>query len=160
MVPYGGFWWRVLAYFLDFIIISFASSFIGGILGIGLSLPMYSMGMDDNLIGGAAVLSMIGFNFAINWLYFALLESSKLQGTLGKLAIGLVVTDMKGERISFLRATGRYFGKYLSTMLFLIGFIMVGLTSRKQGLHDLLASTLVYRTRDPSAVYDQSEVFA
>jgi len=79
------------------------------------------------------------------WLYEALMESSSYQATLGKMIFGMKVTDLYGNRISFARATGRHFAKILSGMILCIGFIMVGLTERKQGLHDLLAGTLVWR---------------
>ena len=78
----------------------------------------------------------------LSWLYFAILESSSSQATPGKMALGIKVTDMNGDRISFARATGRHFAKWLSSIL-LIGYIMIALTAKKQGLHDLLASTLV-----------------
>ncbi|QSJ20608.1 RDD family protein [Nostoc sp. UHCC 0702] len=53
------------------------------------------------------------------------------------------VTNLNGNKISFDRATGRYFGKYISTMTFLIGYIMAAYTKKKQALHDILAGTLV-----------------
>jgi len=81
------------------------------------------------------------------WLYFGLCESSAWQGTVGKLALGIRVTDMDGKRISFMRATGRYFGKIVSAFILCIGFLMVAWTQRKQGLHDLLAQTLVLNGR-------------
>ena len=71
------------------------------------------------------------------------MESSSKQATLGKLALGIVVTDLNGNRISFGRATGRYFGKIVSGMIFAIGYIMAGITERKQALHDIMASCLV-----------------
>ena len=77
------------------------------------------------------------------WLYFALMESSGTQGTLGKMAVGLKVTDQSGRRIGFGRATGRFFGKLLSTIIFCIGHFMAGFTAKKQALHDLMAGTLV-----------------
>ena len=80
---------------------------------------------------------------AIQWLYFALMESSKNQATLGKMALGLRVTDLNGNRISFGKATGRYFGKILSSMTLLIGYIMAAFTAKKQALHDFVAGTLV-----------------
>jgi uncharacterized RDD family membrane protein YckC len=79
------------------------------------------------------------------WLYFALLESSKLQGTLGKAALNIRVTDLDGRRISFGRATGRHFGKWLSGLTLLIGYLIQPFTRRRQALHDLLAGTLVVR---------------
>jgi len=77
------------------------------------------------------------------WLYEALLTSSSWQGTVGKRLLSLKVTDLGGNRISFARATGRFFAKILSRMIWHIGFIMVAFTQRKQGLHDFLAGTLV-----------------
>jgi uncharacterized RDD family membrane protein YckC len=65
--------------------------------------------------------------------------------TVGKMALSLKVTDMEGQRITFGRATGRYFGKWLSAVILLIGFIMAAFTAKKQALHDILASTLVLR---------------
>jgi uncharacterized RDD family membrane protein YckC len=73
------------------------------------------------------------------------MESSSYQATLGKMIFGMKVTDLYGNRISFARATGRHFAKILSGMILGIGFIMVAFTERKQGLHDLLAGTLVRR---------------
>lgn len=85
------------------------------------------------------------FGAIIGWLYFALQESSRTQATLGKLVVGLYVTDEDGRRINFARATGRHFGKYVSGVLLAIGFLMAGFTARKQGLHDMLAKTLVLK---------------
>ena len=79
------------------------------------------------------------------WLYFAGLESSSKQATPGKMAMGIQVTDLNGHRISFGRATARYLGKILSSMILMIGYLMVLFTARKQGLHDLLAGCLVVR---------------
>jgi len=81
----------------------------------------------------------------LQWLYFALMESSKHQGTVGKMVLKIKVTDEKGERISFARATGRYFGKIISGMILMIGYIMAGFTEKKQALHDILASCYVIK---------------
>jgi uncharacterized RDD family membrane protein YckC len=84
-------------------------------------------------------------SIAIAWLYFAFMESSARQATVGKMALGIVVTDMDGNRIGFGRATGRFFAKYLSALILAIGFIMVAFTQKKQGLHDLIVNTLVVK---------------
>jgi uncharacterized RDD family membrane protein YckC len=81
----------------------------------------------------------------LNWLYYSLLESSVWQGTLGKKALGLEVTDLDGNRISFGRATGRFFAKFISAIILFIGYIMAGFTEKKQALHDIIAGTLVIR---------------
>jgi uncharacterized RDD family membrane protein YckC len=73
------------------------------------------------------------------------MESSYLQATLGKMAIGIVVTDLEGKRISFARATGRHFAKIISGFILFIGYIMAGFTQKKQALHDLIADCLVVK---------------
>ena len=79
----------------------------------------------------------------IGWLYFAFMESSPKMATLGKQALGIVVTDMEGNRISFGKATGRYFGKIISSLFFCVGYLMAAWTVRRQALHDIMAGTLV-----------------
>ena len=98
------------------------------------------------LIAEAGVQLVINLiSIVTGWLYYALLESSSWQGTVGKKVLGIRVTDMNGNQISFGRATGRYFGLLLSGLICFIGFIMVAFTEKKQGLHDMLASTLVLK---------------
>jgi uncharacterized RDD family membrane protein YckC len=80
------------------------------------------------------------------WLYFAYLESGEKQATWGKQALGIYVTDLAGQRVTFGRATGRFFAKIVSGLIPLgIGFVMAGFTERRQALHDMIASTLVLR---------------
>jgi uncharacterized RDD family membrane protein YckC len=55
----------------------------------------------------------------------------------------MVVTDLDGQRLSFAHATGRHFSKWISAMALGIGFILVAFSRKKQGLHDMIASTLV-----------------
>jgi uncharacterized RDD family membrane protein YckC len=159
MPPHGGFWLRVLAYILDSIILNIGVSIISFLIGIGLGLQMRSgasgsetMEAISGLTGGAV--GLLG-----SWLYFALMESSSNQATLGKMALGLAVTEESGRRIGFGRATGRYFAKILSGLILLVGFMMVGWTRRKQGLHDMIAGTLVYKTRNPQNIGVDVEVF-
>jgi len=83
--------------------------------------------------------AVLGISLVLQWLYFAGLESSGWQGTIGKRLLRLIVTDLRGRRIGFGRATGRYFGK----LLLVVGGWFVLFTQRRQGLHDLMASTLV-----------------
>ena len=82
----------------------------------------------------------------IDWIYEATLESSSKQATVGKMVLGLKVTDEHGNRISFARASARFFSKILSRMTLFIGYIMAGFTARKQALHDIIAGTLVVRS--------------
>jgi len=118
---YAGFWRR------------FAASFIDGIILLIADLILEAMGWP-------------GITFIIvSWLYFAISESSMMQGTIGKRIMGIQVTDMNCGRIKFGKATGRYFGKFISGAVFLIGYFMAGFTEKKQALHDIMASTLVVK---------------
>lgn len=141
MKPFGGFWIRVLAYLIDAILI-----------GVGLFVlqlivaPESAMRRFDPDVAPRAIENIFTLvSIVAHWLYQALLESSSKQATVGKMAVGLQVTDLQGQRISFGRATGRHFAQYLSAIILMIGFFMVGWTRYKQGLHDLIASTLVYK---------------
>ncbi|MDD1681583.1 MAG: RDD family protein, partial [Methanoregula sp.] len=79
----------------------------------------------------------------IPWLYFAGFESSRSQATPGKLLMHIVVTDMTGNKPTFARVTLRHFAKFVSALIIFIGFLMIGLTQRRQGLHDRIAGCLV-----------------
>ena len=137
---YAGFWLRFAAYLIDSILLGL----IFFPLGLGLGLMMGATGNNQNpelmlgLNGGLNMVSLV-----VTWLYSSLLESSSWQGTVGKKLIGLRVTDLDGRRISFGRATGRHFGKILSGLICLAGFIMAAFTEKHQALHDQLAGTLV-----------------
>ena len=105
-----------------------------------------------------SIMLMQLLNILIWWLYYAIMESSSLRATLGKLAVGSIVTDLDGERISFLKATGRHFGKILSALILLLGYIMAGFTERKQALHDLMAGCLVIQKKSNiKPLYDLPE---
>ena len=88
--------------------------------------------------------------FAGRWAYFALMESSPTQATLGKRAMGIIATDGKGRRLSLGQASGRYFAGAISYITLYIGYALAGWTKRKQALHDLIADTcVVFETVKP-----------
>jgi uncharacterized RDD family membrane protein YckC len=91
------------------------------------------------------IFSVAVIQLVIYWLYFAIMESSHFQGTVGKIVLGMKVVDLQGNKISFLKATGRSFGKYLSSIILLIGYIMAAFTEKKQALHDMIAGCLVVK---------------
>src|SRR5208282_590250 len=144
-VGYGGFWIRVVAAIIDGVLVRVVVSpihlFFGGLGLAGMMSGIHPLGLA--ILGGGVTFIATVFG---SWLYEAFMESSSYQATLGKMIFGMKVTDLNGNRISFERATGRHFAKWLSAMVLFIGYIMVGFTERKQGLHDLLAGTLVRRT--------------
>ncbi|MCX6684288.1 MAG: RDD family protein [Methanoregula sp.] len=79
----------------------------------------------------------------IPWLYFAGFESSRSQATPGKLLMRVVVTDLEGNKPTFARVTLRHFAKFISALIIFLGFLMIGLTKKRQGLHDKIAGCLV-----------------
>ena len=139
-MDYAGFWRRAVALVIDVILFGIVQMII--IFGFMGGMMVGEAGEETM---GAAMLGVNLLLIVIGWLYFALMESSKLQATLGKMMIGVVVTDLEGNRISFGRATGRYFGKVVSSVILLIGYIMAAFTKRKQALHDIMAKCLVIR---------------
>jgi len=130
-IPYAGFWRRAGAYIIDSIIIVvgqfFAMSFGGS------THPLFVL-----------IYTVAAF------LYYALFESSQMQATPGKRAVGLKVTDLRGEQISFGRALGRLFGQLVSFLTFGVGYAMAVFTERRQTLHDMMAGTLVVRREETS----------
>jgi uncharacterized RDD family membrane protein YckC len=154
-VAYAGFWLRVLAHCIDTIILGvFAVPIvIGGAMALGIGGMIANLPRNqDPFINGMPPAFALFIAFCIflgvfgTWLYFALLESSEWQGTAGKKALGLIVTDMAGQRVTFLRATGRHFGKIVTSFIPLgIGYAMAGFTQKRQALHDMIASCLVLR---------------
>jgi len=146
-VLYAGFWRRVIAYFIDAIVLSIVLGIVFGILG-AIAGAALSGGDSDNAGGVIASLGAVLYVVLIIavWLYFALMESSAKQATLGKMALSIKVTDLDGHRIGFGKATGRFFGKIISGMILYIGYMMAGWTAKKQALHDMMAGTLVIRS--------------
>lgn len=126
---YAGFWRRTAACTVDQII---ASVFFG--------LPLVLV-MDISSVMTVLAFNLVGL--VLGWLYYALQESSRHQATFGKRALGLVVSDMNGQRLSFARATGRHFGRFLSILICFAGYFMALFTERRQTLHDKLAGTVV-----------------
>jgi len=155
-VTYAGFWLRFVAYVLDSLIIGFAVMvlfvpffFLMGGVSILETLPRGRVERVDPAQFMAFLtlaLTLFALSSVAKWLYFAYLESGEKQATWGKQALGIYVTDLAGQRITFGRATGRFFGKIVSGLIPLgIGFIMAGFTERRQALHDMIASTLILR---------------
>ncbi|MGH9316332.1 MAG: RDD family protein, partial [Thermoanaerobaculia bacterium] len=142
-VRYGGFWRRFAAAIVDgFILwgVNLAASFL---MRVSAGVPVGPLWKAS--AGATPLFTCVEglVSLVIGWIYCAGLESSVKQATIGKMALGMRVTDLAGRRISFGRATGRHFSKILSTLILFIGFLMVAFSEKKQGLHDRIAETLV-----------------
>ena len=149
-IVHAGFWRRFAAYTLDSIILTIPFLLVFGLLAY-LSFSAAVSGESPGwMILLFYFLAYIGVIVA-SWLYFAKFESGANQATPGKKVMGLKVTSTTGERISFGRATGRFFGKIVTGLIpFGIGWMLAGWTGRKQALHDMMATTcVVFREVEP-----------
>jgi uncharacterized RDD family membrane protein YckC/ribosomal protein L40E len=134
---YAGFWRRFVALIIDGLLLGIVGRLVFGRFAVPFLLfPKIKSLMAPNFFFSY---------FTLGWVYYSLMESSYRQATLGKMAIGIMVTDLEGKRISFARATGRHFAKIISLLILYIGFIMAGFTHKKQALHDLIADCLVVK---------------
>ena len=137
---YANVWKRFLAGLIDSIILSIFNSIIISV--ISKIFVSGTAGEETSGVILAVVINWVIF-IIISWLYYAIQESSPRQATIGKQAMGLVVTDMNGEKISFVKATIRNFAKIISAIILYIGYFMAFFTEKKQGLHDMMAGTLI-----------------
>jgi uncharacterized RDD family membrane protein YckC len=153
---FAGFWLRVVAYLIDKMLLGavLGAIFIPMFLLGGFGAALQSIATHDHQPDPAAIFAFASsialFIFAsllAGWLYFAYFESSEWQGSVGKKVMNLVVTDLEGNRVTFGRASGRYFAKIITSLIPLgIGYILAGVTEKRQALHDMIASCLVLRS--------------
>ncbi len=139
-VAYAGFWIRLAAAALDL--------FILWAVGAAIGLALLAWAPRGAGVAQELALALV---LLVAWLYFALMESSPRGATFGKRAFRLqVLTSDRMQRVGFLRATGRWAGRWLSSLALAIGYLMQPFTPRRQALHDLLAGTVVI-ARGPRA---------
>lgn len=142
---YAGFWKRFAAAIIDGIVTGIGGLVVAGpIIALMILSATSARGEPDMEALGVAldgVANLLGL--LLGWIYSAAMESSSLQATLGKMALQIKVTDLDGARVSFGKATGRHFAKFVSALLLFAGFVMAAFTAKKQGLHDLMAGCLV-----------------
>ena len=123
---YAALWKRLAAFLVDLTLF--------GMLG-GISRVLFPQ------VTGSGYLALAG------WIYFAAMESSGLQATVGKKLLGLRVTGRQGNRLGFWRASARYGGKLLSVISLGAGFAMIFFTEEKQTFHDYVAGSVVLDER-------------
>lgn len=128
-LPGAGFWRRLAAYLIDGLVLGAVTAFIAILLNLAT--------------GGMVGASVQLLSFVLAFVYFAGLESSSWQATLGKRALGMQVVDDQEQALSFLHALGRYVAAALNWLTLGIGYALVGIRDDKRGLHDLLAKTRV-----------------
>lgn len=154
---YAGIGRRFVAFIIDLLFILVVDLFLTGLFGLSEGFRMlnqrliHHMPMTDRsgqvvnaLVPVPVILSIGILVVLVPWLYYAALESSKNQATLGKIALRIAVTDTRGRRVSFARATLRHFSKILIILTFFVGFIIAAFTRQKQGIHDIIAGCLMF----------------
>ncbi len=153
---FAGFWLRFVAYLIDSVLIYALQSFIFVPVFSLMGISFASRAQDFENMSDAEAMGVMGafaafsgaallLSTVIAVLYGALMESSKYQATVGKLALGLKVTDMDGKNLDLAKALVRNLCKILSGMIMGLGYIIAAFTEKKQGLHDIIASTLVVK---------------
>ncbi|MGO1000715.1 RDD family protein [Lysobacter sp. CA196] len=151
-VVHVGFWKRLAAYMIDSLLVGIAYYAVSmvltvGLIGFGMSSAsgLSSAAWLEN--PGVAIAVLMGVVYTciglISAAYYVGFESSSMQATLGKLAVGIKVVDADGRRLTRMRALGRWASSLLSYLSLCVGFLMIAFTERKRGLHDILAKTQV-----------------
>ncbi|HEY0701783.1 MAG TPA: RDD family protein [Candidatus Acidoferrales bacterium] len=159
-VAYAGFWLRLVAAIIDGLIISIPLAPVYILIFFRFLKNTQDL---QNLQDPATAMTTLGSKLfllviigliavLVGWVYHGLFESSTWQGTPGKKALGLMVTDMEGRRVTFGRASGRFFAGRGATLIpslgglyYVIDCICIGFTEKKQAIHDMIASCLVLR---------------
>ncbi|BDU15137.1 RDD family protein [Lysobacter auxotrophicus] len=145
-IVYAGFWKRLAALMIDALVVTVAYYVIlvVAMIAFGIGMAGTFSSETSSPAGIAALLAVIYLTYpVVSGLYYVTLESSSTQATLGKMAVGIKVTDDTGRRLGRGRALGRWASHLLCYLTLYIGYFMAGFTDRKRGLHDMVASTLV-----------------
>lgn len=142
-IVYAGFRKRVAAYVIDGLIVGVAGMIVGGLVGgvIGGLMAVSGAGGEVGFLLIQLVANLL--SIVITAGYYAWFHASHSMATPGKMAVGIKVVRLSGERISLARGIGRYFATILSGLILGIGFLMAAFTDRKQALHDMICDTLV-----------------
>lgn len=147
-VVYAGFWRRWAAWMVDTLLVTMANYAVLMIvvMGFGFGFGAFTPAADPGQLGASQIAMMIAIYVTgptLSALYYVFQESSEAQATLGKRLFGIKVTDIDGHRLSRKHALGRWASHLLCYVTIYIGYLVVAFTDRKQGLHDMAASTLV-----------------
>jgi uncharacterized RDD family membrane protein YckC len=141
---FAGFWLRAVAYLIDTVLISL---FFGLIASFYPATFLKFPDAAATSLTSLPQLTPIAFAITLTatWFYYTVFEASIWQATPGKRVLKLYVADLNGKRVTFARAAARNFAKLISSLTFLVGYLVAGFTEKKQALHDILASCLVLR---------------
>jgi uncharacterized RDD family membrane protein YckC len=157
---HAGFWIRCAAAIIDLILLGIPLavfvSFLSVAMGISTAFLELRPGEPPREIltrfGPTFLFISLCFFVVMGWIYFASFESSRRRATLGKQLFGLYVADMRGNRVGFWRASGRFASgrllahvPVLGSYYFAVDCVCVGVTPSKRAIHDILSGCLVLR---------------
>lgn len=141
---YAGFWRRIGAGVIDNVVLHIGCGVILSLFGVSLFNDM-DVDISLSMVNKQVLTTTGSVGILASWLYYAFFQSSKYMATPGMMLLGMRLTTYQNTRVSFLRATGRFFASLLSALLFCFGYLMIVFTPRKQALHDYMAKTLVVK---------------
>jgi uncharacterized RDD family membrane protein YckC len=152
--------WRVLASLIDFAVVMITSLTVSALSVPILMIATSVLHLEEPLKSNVFVLTGGALALVVSTAYFAGFECSRLQATPGKILLGLKVTDLRGERIGFIRAVLRFFLKTMSGSLFGLAYLTCLVTENRQTVHDVVVNTLVWKVRDDGNVPDGTALSA
>lgn len=141
----ASFWWRLLAYIIDFVILYFVSGIIFTILaskGITFKLQSYN---DFLKLSASDMLILQSISSVPLIIYNSICEASAMQGSVGKRLCRIVVVDIDGVRLTYSNALLRSIGKAISIAFLFLGFLSIFFSEYRQAMHDYLAKTYVVK---------------
>lgn len=133
---YAGFWIRFAAVIIDTIVVGVASGIFGAVAGAVFAVSPES--------GAFIVIQLMG---ALGAIVYEIAMIAAYGATVGKMALGLKVIRAQGGEIGAGLSVGRYFSKFISALILLIGYMMAGWDPEKRALHDRICDTRVIKTR-------------
>jgi uncharacterized RDD family membrane protein YckC len=158
----AGFWVRVAAALIDLTILAIPFAVFVSFLSVGMGISNAFVDLNPGMaphelllrFGRKFLFICLCFFVVMEWLYFAILESSRWRATPGKRLLGIYVGDANGKQVDFWRASRRFIGgrllvhvPYVGVYYFLADCTCVGVLPSKRAFHDSLAGCLVLRER-------------
>jgi uncharacterized RDD family membrane protein YckC len=146
IMEYAGFWIRFGAIFIDGIIMWAVQMVVYSVIGIITAAVMPSMPGKSSypsfFIISQVMITLLSFVISAAYdIWFV----GRFGATPGKMACKIKIVTDDGEKVSYSRALGRYFAKWISSMILGIGFLMAAFDDEKRTLHDRICETRVIR---------------
>jgi uncharacterized RDD family membrane protein YckC len=141
-VNLASFWWRLLAYVIDYALLIMVIIVISALIGFILSYNGYYE-WDYESKNSETFFNILGVVLLI--IYHSIFEATSTHGSIGKIICKLAVVDAEGNGISFGKALSRNSAKLISGLVCGLGYLNVLWHQQRQGWHDQMAKTYVVR---------------